>query len=359
MPTLPIAKRTIGTGQPVYVIAEIGVNHDGDEACAIELVRSAARAGADAVKFQYFEADRLMSRASKLAAYQSASGESDPIAMLRRLELGLDALRACIATAHQLGIHAIVSIFSVEHVASVSALAWDGLKTASPDIVNRPLLDAMAAQGKPLLVSTGAATLDEVAVAMEWLRESNARAGVFQCVSSYPTPIEDGEFAGIAALAPFGLPVGYSDHTPGVEAGELAVKWGACMLEKHFTHDPSARGPDHSASLTEEGLREYIRLARSAKPLAKPGTPLKRVLPRERDVRTVSRQSLVALRTIPVGTRICAEDLTIKRPGTGTPPAMLGRVIGAVAKRSIEADVPLVLEDIDFAAAVPVPERSR
>ena len=356
MKPLTIAHRTIGPGHPVYVIAEIGVNHDGDVGRACQLVSLAAAAGADAVKFQFFEADRLMSRASKLAAYQRASGESDPLAMLRRLELSLGALARCIEAARRVGVHAIVSIFSIEHVKPAVELPWDALKTASPDIVNRPLLEAMAATGKPLLMSTGAATMPEIERAMDWLTDAPGPRGLLQCVSSYPTPWDEAEFAGIPAVASLGLPTGYSDHTPAIEAGAEAVRWGACMLEKHFTYDTTARGPDHAASLTPEGLTDYIRRARAQPPADVPGKALKRVLEREFDVRTVSRQSLTSAGPLRAGARVERSDLTVKRPGTGLSPALMDRVIGSVLKRDVDADTPLTPEDVELAVAVSSPE---
>ena len=153
-----IGDRSIGREHSPYIIAEIGVNHDGSCECAQELVRAAAKAGADAAKFQYFETDRLMSNAAKLAAYQRAAGESDPISMLRRLELPIEDLAKCVTLAHELGIHAIVTVFSTELVRSADLLAWDAYKTASPDLIHKPLLLALSATGKPMILSTGSAS---------------------------------------------------------------------------------------------------------------------------------------------------------------------------------------------------------
>jgi sialic acid synthase SpsE len=174
----------IGTnevGESVSIIAEIGVNHDGSVERALDLVESAARAGADAVKMQLFETDRLLSAAARLAAYQKSSGESDPMAMLRRLELGTDQMAPIVERAHALGLDAIVSIFSVELVAEADRLPWDAFKSASPDIINRPLLVAMAATGRPMIVSTGTATANEVRRAVRWLESANDRLALLQC----------------------------------------------------------------------------------------------------------------------------------------------------------------------------------
>lgn len=370
-----IGQRPIGLDHPPYVIAEIGVNHDGEVSRALELTDAAAEAGADAVKLQYFETDRLMSKAAKLAAYQKAAGETDPISMLRRLELTLDEMAQVVERAHAKGIHAIVTVFSTELVEPAERLACDAYKTASPDIVNRPLLEALAGTGKPMIVSTGASTLEEVVRAVGWLDSARDRLALLQCVSSYPAP--EAALGGIRAIADAtALPVGYSDHTPDTETAEFACGWGARILEKHITYDRLASGPDHQASLVVwDEFKHYAERARAAKPLASaitavfgqtdlveelddPGvlaeamllveqTPcIKRVLDCERDVRTVSRQSVVSVGPIAAGTAITREHLTIKRPGTGILAYRLDEVVGRVAARDVEGDVPICEEDL-------------
>lgn len=345
-----IGTRKIGPTEPPYIIAEIGVNHDGDARRAVALTTLAARAGADAVKFQLFEADRLMSRAAKLAAYQAAAGETDPVQMLRRLELRSDSLHACVRAAHTLGIHAIVSVFSVELVAPSLELEWDAYKSASPDIINEPLLSAMAGTGKPLIVSTGASTPEEITRAATWLRPRRERIAFLQCVSAYPTPPELAALEGIAGVrSAAGEPVGYSDHTQAIETGAMAVRAGACILEKHFTDSCRRAGPDHRASLEPEAFAQYVTLARRAARdgVAPPGVPgEKRVLEIEQDVRRASRQSLVTTRDLPAGHTLAATDLTIKRPGTGIPPFEGAGVLGRRLRRSVAADTPLSFEDV-------------
>lgn len=354
-----IGEREIGPGQEPYIIAEIGVNHDGDAARAVTLTHAAADAGADAVKLQLFETDRLMSRAAKLAAYQAASGERDPFSMLRRLELSIHAMAGVVDAAHARGIHAIVSVFSVELVPVAQSLAargagrgWDAYKTASPDIIHRPLLEALMATGLPMVVSTGASTLDEVRRAAGWMSAARDRLALLQCVSSYPAPTLALE--GIPAIAAAtGLVCGYSDHTPDCPGARAAVAAGACILEKHITDDPTRAGPDHAASLRVEQLRAYREAARAgwrdrsdggraASPAAAKG-----VLDCERDVREKSRQSLVAVRDLPAGDVLRREDVTIKRPGTGLPPFELGRVIGRRTTRALAADMPIEADGVE------------
>lgn len=378
---MQIHNRSIGYDHPPYVIAEIGVNHDGDLDRCVALTRLAHGAGADAVKYQLFEADLLMSGASRLAAYQREAGEVDPREMLRRLQLSVEQLAHAAKEAKRLGVHAIVSVFSVELVGRAETAGFDAYKTASPDIVHRPLLEALRATGKPLIVSTGAATLAEVSRAVGWLTregrhgEGGARdLALLQCVSSYPTPMDKAALGGIMALRDiFAGPVGYSDHTAEEFAGALAVACGACILEKHFTDDCARIGPDHRASLDAKGFASYVKHARRgwqalrairearaanlAHPESNPEADAliahaaqvrkeKIVLDIEKDVRSVSRQSIVTRRALAAGHVLTRGDVTFKRPGTGLLPFELERVLGRALVHAVEADVPLTAEGV-------------
>jgi len=339
-----IGARTIAADQPPYIIAEIGVNHDGSAARAHDLIRAAADAGADAVKFQAFRANLLMSSAARLAAYQRKAGATDPVEMLSRLELRTPDLPRLIDAAHECGMHAIVTVFSLELVDEVGSLDWDAFKIASPDIINRPLIDALGGVGRPLIVSTGAADAMEVRRAIEWL-EPGAPFALMQCVSSYPTSDHEASLGAIEALREMtDAPIGYSDHTTLVDTGALAVCAGAWLLEKHLTYDRNAAGPDHAASLDSAKFGEYVGLARRAHRIL--GDRAKHPLPSERDVRCVSRQSVVARRVIRTGETIRRDDLTIKRPGTGVEPWRIDELIGGRAARTIAADMPLTPEDV-------------
>lgn len=339
-----IGEREIGVGERAYVIAEIGVNHDGDPARALSLTEDAARAGADAIKLQFFETDRLTSGAARLAAYQASAGETDPLTMLRRLELAIEDMAPVVDRAHELGIHAIVTVFSVELVEVAQSLAWDAYKTASPDIVHRPLLDRLAETGRPMIVSTGASTLDEVERAAGWLGSARDRLAFLQCVSAYPAPAS--ALDGIGAIAgATGLTVGYSDHTQSEDTGGEAVERGAAILEKHLTYDRGAAGPDHAASLEPEGLARYVGLAQQRAVSQPTGIGEKHLLDVERDVRRVSRQSIVAARAIRSGEVIGPSDVTFKRPGTGLEPWRVGELVGRCASRDVAVDAPFVEAD--------------
>lgn len=331
-----IGQREIGAGRPPYVIAELGVNHDGRPDKAIALVEAAAGAGADAVKLQLFRAEMLMSRAARLAEYQRAAGEHDPIEMLRRLELNAESMKAAAGRARELAMHAIVTVFSVPLVEAAEKIGFDAYKTASPDIVHRPLLARLAATGKPMIVSTGAATLGEVERAAAWLEDVEDLA-FLQCVSAYPTPEDRAALGGIVCLAgELDRPVGYSDHTTRAETGGLAAAAGACLLEKHLTLDRAAPGPDHAASLEPADFARYVELARLAQRML--GPSVKEAQEIERDVRTVSRQSMVAARAVKKGEVIRAEDLAFKRPGGGLEPWRAGWAVGKRAARDLEMD---------------------
>ena len=354
-----IGQRTIGEECPPYIIAELGVNHDGSPARLLELVRLAAGTGVDAVKFQFFEAERLMSHAARLAKYQEDAGERDPIEMLRRLETPIDALIAAAKFAHTLGLDAIVTVFSVELFGAARRFPWDAYKTASPDLINRPLIQAAIDTARPLIVSTGAATMDEVERAAAWLAPAASRSMFLQCVSAYPTPPGVLGIEGFVALRERfpARPAGYSDHSPDAETGARLVRLGACVLEKHMTDNNRAPGPDHAASLEPAAMRRYVTLAHAAwEHVSAYGVDewdaerSKRVLDCERDVRTASRQSIVAARPIPRGTKITRDMLAIKRPGTGLEPWMIDGVLNRAALRDLAPDQPITEADLAPAA---------
>jgi len=335
--------REVGPGRTPFVIAEIGVNHDGSVAKARELVRAAREAGADAAKFQMFDAGMLMSRDAVLAAYQRDAGARDPRELLQGLQLPPEALGELCDACVREGIVPIVTVFSLPLVDAARAQGWHAFKTASPDLVNRPLLDAVASLGRPLIVSTGAATREEVAQAAGWLSHCEDLA-FLQCVSSYPSPDDCAAIGAMHEVAAItGRVAGYSDHTRSVDSGAIAVAAGAAILEKHLTYDRGAAGPDHAASLDPTQFHAYVALARRAARMI--GAHAKELQPVERDVRAVSRQSLVAARDLPAGHVLSPGDLLVKRPGTGVCASRLEEAVGRRLARAVEAD--RVLEEAD------------
>ena len=238
-----IAGRSIGGGAPCFVIAEAGVNHNGDVELARRLVDAAAAAGADAVKFQTFRAEGVASAAAPKAGYQLETTDRDEsqLEMLRRLELDGDAFRGLKAHAEERGLVFLSTPFDVASVDLLDGLGVAAFKVASPDLTNLPLLEEIARRGRPVILSTGLAELDEVVTAVAAVRAAGAGdLVVLHCVSEYPARPEDANLRAMATMADrLGVPVGYSDHTEGTEVALAAVALGACLLEKHFTLDLS------------------------------------------------------------------------------------------------------------------------
>ena len=325
--------RAVGPGRPTLVVAEIGVNHDGSVNKALDLVRFAAAAGADAVKLQVFRATALLHASCQLAEYQKqqAAG-AEPIDLLRKYELSSEDVARVAKAIRDQKMIPLATPFSPSDLDVIDRLRLPAVKIASPDVVNRPLLAAAVRLGKPLLVSTGAATMEEVETTVGWLREWGAKFALLHCVSSYPTPPQQANLCWIGELLRrFDLPVGYSDHTTSVFGGAMAAAAGACVVERHLTYDRAARGPDHAASSDPQQFERYVKMIREADVLR--GAPGKRVLEIEQDVRRVSRQSLVLRRGLKEGDRLREEDLTVQRPGTGLPAA---EILGAVGRRVLK-----------------------
>lgn len=337
MKPIHINRRKIGPSRPTFVIAEIGVNHDGSLIRALELVRIASQCGADAVKLQIFSARSLMHGSSSFASYQKdRCADADPSAMLRKYELREEALRELVGAIRNLGMAPLATPFSPADVDTIESLDLPAVKIASPDIVNRVLLQRAAETHRPMLVSAGAATMNEVSDAVEWLREWNARFALLHCISSYPTPTDQANLCWIGEMGSwFDVPIGYSDHTTEVHSGAIAVAFGACIIEKHLTYDRTAPGPDHAASADPRQFAQYVAMIRSADSMR--GTSGKRVLDIERDVRKVSRQSLVLSRPLGAGDIVREADVTVQRPGTGIPAAEITMAIGRRAARPLAA----------------------
>lgn len=326
----------IGPGQPTFVIAEIGVNHDGSIERAFELVNHARDAGADAVKLQLFSADRLVAPGAKMASYQLSVGAVDQVDLLRRYEMTCDDVERVVDRARTAGLVPIATPFSPEDVFIIEQLEIPLLKIASPDCVNKVLLDRAAKSKRPMIVSTGAATMDEISTCCSWLDGWKIDFALMHCVSSYPTPTSQAQLGWIRALSDrFGRVSGYSDHTTELFAGALAVACGASIIEKHLTWNRFAPGPDHAASADPPQFRVYVDAIRQAEKML--GVGAKRPLEIEADVRKLSRQSLVAARRIRPHTRIEITDLTTRRPASGVCASRVDEIVGARSKRTIEA----------------------
>jgi N-acetylneuraminate synthase len=347
LPAIEIAGRAIGDGHPCFVIAEAGVNHNGDPRLARELVRVAAEAGADAVKFQTFAAERLATAAAPKASYQVARTERDESAqaMLRRLELDRDEHVQLIADCKSAGVMFLSSAFDEGSADMLDELGVDAFKVPSGEITNLAYLRHVAAKKRPLIVSTGMSTLEEVEVAVAAIRETaDVPFVLLHCVSLYPAPLAGTNLRAMETMrARFGVPVGYSDHTEGLTAALAAVALGAAVIEKHFTVDRALPGPDHAASLEPDELRALIQGIRGVESAL--GDGVKRPLPEEAETAVVARKSVVAAADIQAGAAIERDMLAIKRPGNGLPPAKLDWVVGRAARRAIPAGT-VITEDM-------------
>ena len=347
MPAIEIAGRAIGDGHPCFVIAEAGVNHNGDPRLAGELVRVAAEAGADAVKFQTFAAERLATPAAPKASYQVARTERDESAqaMLRRLELDRDDHVQLIADCKSAGVMFLSSAFDEGSADMLDELGVDAFKVPSGEITNVSYLRHVTAKKRPLIVSTGMSTLEEVEVAVAAIRETaDVPFVLLHCVSLYPAPLAGTNLRAMETMrARFGVPVGYSDHTEGLTAALAAVALGAAVIEKHFTVDRALPGPDHAASLEPDELRALIQGIRGVESAL--GDGVKRPLPEEAETAVVARKSVVAVADIQAGAAIERDMLAIKRPGTGLPPAKLDWVVGRAARKAIPAGT-VITEDM-------------
>jgi len=325
------------------VIAEAGVNHNGDLAMARRLVDVAAEAGADFVKFQTFSADRLVTSAARKAAYQSRNigdGDDSQHAMLRGLELTLDMHDMLIEHAAKAGVRFLSTGFDIESVDLLLSLGIALLKVPSGEITNLPYLRHIGAAGRDVILSTGMATLDEVGAAIEVLEKAGAprsRVTVLHCTTEYPAPFADVNLRAMHTLRDtFGVKVGYSDHTVGIEVSLAAVALGATVIEKHFTLDRTLPGPDHAASLEPQELKAMVAGIRNIERAL--GDGVKRPSAAEIANRAAARKSLVAARDIRKGEAFTAENVTVKRPGTGLSPMQWDSLLGRPASRDFRAD---------------------
>lgn len=326
----------------VLIIAEAGVNHNGDLLMAKQLIDAAAVAGADLVKFQTFQADRLAAPSAEKAAYQilTTDGCESQNEMLRRLELSAgmhsDLIRHC--AFRNIGF--LSTGFDNESVDLLIGLGQNLLKIPSGEITNLPYLRHAGRLGKPLILSTGMAAMEEIGEAIHALEKAGTprtRIIVLHCTTEYPAPMGDVNLRAMLAIRDtFGVAVGYSDHTLGIEVAVAAVALGATVIEKHFTLDRSLSGPDHKASLVPEELKEMVTAIRNIE--CAMGDGIKRVMPSEAKNLPVARKSIVASRSIMAGEVFGPENLATKRPGTGISPMRWDEIIGQIATRNYAAD---------------------
>ncbi len=332
-----------------FIIAEAGVNHNGDLALAKQLVLAAKEAMADAVKFQTFQAKHLVTADAPQADYQARnSGKMESqYDMLKRLELPLEAFAELNRYCAELGIMFMSTAFDEESADYLAGLGMPIFKIPSGELTNIPLLRHIARFGKPLIVSTGMGTIEEIQEAVEAIQATgNDDITVLHCVTDYPTPPDQVNLRAMHVIqAALGVPIGYSDHTMGIEASVIAVAAGAKVIEKHFTLDCNLPGPDHKASLAPDELAEMVRSIRRVETLL--GNGRKEPSEAELAVAKVVRRSVVARRLIPAGTVLDDSMLSLRRPGTGIPPARFDELPGRRIKRDIAAGSMVQWEDVE------------
>lgn len=347
---IEIAGRTVGPGYPVYVIAEAGSNHNRDLGTAFQLIEVAAEAGADAVKFQTYTAEGLYSIKTPTMSYLEDDGLVDEDEtvwdLIKRIQIPWEWHDQLASKADEVGIDFLSTPFEEAAVDVLESVGVPAYKTASYEINHLPLLERCAKTGKPLLVSTGMASMGDIERALDTLNEAGAdQVLLMHCAINYPPSFADLNLRAIETMRrAFQVPVGWSDHTMGHTADVVAVALGACAVEKHFTLDRDQEGPDHPFAVEPDELAAMVEAIREAE--ASLGSPVKRVTEAEAEMYRLGRRSLVASRDLRAGHAIEREDIAVKRPGYGIPVHEMNIVVGRTTDRDVEADDILQWEDL-------------
>ncbi len=329
----------------VFVIAEAGVNHNGSLELAEKMIRVAAEAGVDAVKFQSFKTEKLICEGTEKARYQkeTTDAQESQYAMLKRMELDEKAHRRLMEVCADAGVVFLSSPFDLESIELLYRLGMEIFKIPSGEITNLPYLRKIGALGKRVLLSTGMADLGEIEDALDVLEEAGTlreKITILHANTMYPTPMEDVNLKAMSTIAcAFDCDVGYSDHTLGIEVPIAATALGASVIEKHFTLDRSMPGPDHRASLEPDELAAMVQGIRKIESAL--GDGIKRPSPSERPNRIPARKSIVAAKAIQKGERFSEANLAVKRPGSGISPMRWDEIVGGIATRDYKKDEPI------------------
>ena len=323
----------------VYIIAEAGVNHNGSFDLACEMVDAAKKTGVDCIKFQTFKSSNLVSHNARKAEYQiKTTGDTSQEEMLKKLELSYDEFLSLKTYCDKTGIRFLSTPFdfgSIDFLNTIDIPFW---KIPSGEITNYPYLLAIARTGKPVVMSTGMCIMDEIEAAIKVLKENGTKdIKLLHCNTEYPTPFEDVNLRAMQMMRDtFGLEVGYSDHTPGIEVPIAAVAMGATIIEKHFTLDRNMEGPDHKASLEPDELAAMVRAIRNVEVAL--GSGIKEPSNSEKKNIAIARKSIVAAKSIKKSEILTEDNLTAKRPGSGISPMRWSEVVGTKAVRNFEED---------------------
>ncbi|MFM8322672.1 MAG: N-acetylneuraminate synthase family protein [Chloroflexota bacterium] len=345
MPVIKIGERLIGDGQPAYVIAEIGVNHNGFLDLALKLIDVAVEAGADAVKFQKRKLDQLYAKKYLENANAGEKTLRYLLPYLQKSELSDDDYDRIVEHCRARGITFLASAFDRESADFLEDLGVPAYKVASADLTNLPLLDHLAAKGKPLILSTGMSHMHEVEVTVDFLKERRAEFALLHCNSTYPAAFEDINLRFMDKLRCFGVPVGYSGHERGIAVSTVASALGASIIERHLTIDRTMDGPDHAASLEPQGFQKMVRDIRQVASALGAGEE-KFISRGEILNREVLSKSLVAARRIEPGETVTAQMVAVKGPALGITPQSYTRLLGRTIERVIEEDEPFLDRDL-------------
>lgn len=334
-----------GESNSTYIIAEIGVNHNGDINLALKMIDAAYEAGADAVKFQSFKSDKLVSRFAEKAKYQQdhTGTNETQLEMLKKLELSPEDHLIIKEYCAKKNIDFLSTPFDEETAIFLKEIGIHAYKVGSGDLTNIPFLRKIDEFGLPIILSTGMSNLGEIEEALEVINKSSI--ALLHCTSSYPAPVEDINLRAMVTIQKaFNKVVGYSDHTEGIEIALAAVALGARIIEKHFTLDKNLPGPDHKASLEPHEFKQLVKSIRIVEKSL--GDGVKRCMPSEENTKEVARKSLVVSQNLKPGDILTRKNLAIKRPGTGIQPKDYNLLLGKTVKREVKQDQVLTWDDV-------------
>lgn len=339
MKKIKIGNKLIGEKEPCFIIAEAGVNHNGNFDLAKKLINVAKKAGVDAVKFQTFKSEEIVTLDASQAKYQveNTGKRESQYTMLKRLELSYSNFRELKEYCDKEKIIFLSTPHSCKEDVDLVAELSPAIKIGSGDLTNLSILKYIAGKNLPIILSTGMGNLEEIKEAVDVILSFNQELILLHCTTNYPTPFNQVNLKAMLTMAKeFNLPVGYSDHTEGINVSLAAVALGARVIEKHFTLDKNLPGPDHKASLEPKELEEMVKAIRNTERAL--GNGIKGPTRSEKKVRRVVRKSVIAKVNIPEGTKITKNMLIIKRPGTGIKPKYVSKVIGRRAEKNIKKD---------------------
>ena len=325
-----------------FIIAEAGVNHNGSIETAKKMIDEAANFGADAVKFQSFKAEKLVSKLAQKAEYQleTTDKSESQYEMIKKLELDVDAHQELLDYCNKKGIQFLLSPFDLESIDLLNELGLEIFKIPSGEIINLPYLEKIGKLNKSVILSSGMSDIGEIEDALDVLIENGTKKNkitVLQCNTEYPTPYEDVNLKGMITIKnAFKVKIGFSDHTPGIEIPIAAVALGAEVIEKHFTLDKNMEGPDHKASLEPNEFAEMVKSIRNVEKAL--GSGIKKPSPSETKNIPIARKSIVAIKPIKKGELFTEDNIGIKRPGSGISPMRWYEIIGAVAQKIYSND---------------------